>query len=880
MKNVWETCKFSDEIINGDLGIAKFAVELHSILDGTADKNYLNPEIFLDNTYVTDAIEVVLINSLLRLSKNQGNASDLLDVGFGGGKTHSLVLLYHIFKNKELGTKFINKMDIPKKYGIKEIPDVNVVAIDCRQMKKKTLWGEIANRLGKYEEFKKLDEDRKPPEDISMIKSFFDKPTLLLLDEIPHYLVKTKSISMEFFNTTLLFLNELVSAINNVKYSKLILTSTADQKLLEDTADKVKKIATLDATGITDSLKGAVSRGTDPLVPVKEKDSYGVICKRLVKEIDEKERDKIVDAYFDYYIEKGLITEQNYKQKMKKAYPFHPFFIETLYKRVGTIQDFNKTRGMFRLLGLVLHYIYKNKIPCTLVGPGDLQLHEQPIMDDLTSKVNRPFQEVIQSDCIDKSQELDKGKNEKIVQRIARTIYLYSLIGAAKINGIHLPELQLAVGRPGLDTGLIEKALYEEVENEFWFIKNLHGEFYFDQEPNINRIIAQYKKEVSSKELRDTIYETIKSLTPERTGVKPVIWSENELAENDTLRIFVRDYEDAIDDDTAINEMHRILTQKPGGEIREKQNTIVMLYPDKNGIDALKDKARGVSGIKRAEKDERIKLNKESEIKLKSRLSTAKGDLETVCIQVYSKVIYPKGAEPRLDQISTIETHQNNLTAMIIELLINKGKLLPPEKELSHEIIQVEKVTSITKILENFKIDKSKHFILENQQIFDAAGDGIKAGAFGYSEEAPEQQDGKYVGKIEEIVFPSWSGFLIPKELVVGAKLKPEPKVEPLIPGNFRYKIHASDVEKILEVLSQLSILSIDAQLQKNLQATLEFKDTSISITSKLDNTDEMKSLLNTLKSRGYSGEGLLTISSDTDVSKDLKKWGDDFEQE
>ena len=97
---------------------------------------------------------------------------------------------------------------------------------------------------------------------------------------------------------------------------------------------------------------------------------------------------------------------------------------------------------------------------------------------------------------------------------------------------------------------------------------------------------------------------------------------------------------------------------------------------------------------------------------------------------------------------------KGNLTNSI-ELLINKGKLLAPEKELSHEIIQVEKVTSITKILENFKIDKSKHFILENQQIFDAAGDGIKAGAFGYSEEAPEQQDGKYVGKIEEIVFPS-----------------------------------------------------------------------------------------------------------------------------
>ena len=63
MKNVWETCKFSDEIINGQLEIAKFAVELHSILDGTADKSYLDAETFLDNTYVTDAIELVLTNS-------------------------------------------------------------------------------------------------------------------------------------------------------------------------------------------------------------------------------------------------------------------------------------------------------------------------------------------------------------------------------------------------------------------------------------------------------------------------------------------------------------------------------------------------------------------------------------------------------------------------------------------------------------------------------------------------------------------------------------------------------------------------------------------------------------------------------------------------
>ena len=70
----------------------------------------------------------------------------------------------------------------------------------------------------------------------------------------------------------------------------------------------------------------------------------------------------------------------------------------------------------------------------------------------------------------------------------------------------------------------------------------------------------------------------------------------------------------------------------------------------------------------------------------------------------------------------------------------------------------------------------------------------------------------------------------------------------------------------------------MDAELQTSLHTNLEFKDTSISISSKLSNRDDIKSLLNTLKSKGFSGEGLLTISSDTDLSKDLKKWDTDFE--
>lgn len=887
MKNIWEICNFSDEIKSGNLEISKFAVELHSILDGTADKSYLDAETFLNNTYITGAIEIILNDSLQRLAKNQGRSVDLLDVSFGGGKTHSLVLLYHIFKNRDLGTKFIQENGFDSKYGIRQVPDVNVIAIDGRQIRKQTLWGEIADKLGKYDEFRKMDEERVPPKDISQIKSLFAKPTLLMLDEIPHYIVKTKSEGDAFTNATFSFLNELVSAVNSTEYTRLVITTTAEQKLLQDTSDKVKKITNLDVFGVTESVKEAVSRGANPLVPVKQKDAYGVIRKRLVKNIDLDERDRVIDEYYRYYNKNGLIEEDDYKERMRDAYPFHPFFIETLYNRVGTIQDFNKTRGMFRLLGLVLHYIDKDKTPCTLAGTGDLQLGEQPIMDDLTSKVHKDFQPIIQSDCINKAQKLDGDRNEKIVERSARTIYLYSLLGiAGRMSGIRLTDLQLAVGRPGVDIGLVEKYLHEEIENEFWFIKNRNGEFYFDSEPNINKIIEGYRREVQHDKLRDIIFGTLKSLVTPDTGIKPVIWFENELDENDNIRIFVEDYEKEMDDEKAKDRLSTILTEKPGSEIRVKQNTIVMLYADVNGIDGMKSRARTVAGIIAAESDDKIKMSKDNMKVLRSRLDASKGELETVCIQAYSKIAYPRNADVRLDQISAMETRQNSLTKMMVEKLKKQGKLMDPESELNHDIIRIDGVTTVAKILESFRVDRSKQFVLDNKQIFDAVVDGIKEGAFGYATEKEKNDDGNYIGTIGRDVDLSWDGLLIPRDLLHVREEKPDGQdekdpsdvKEPDLRSSFRYELQLHDTENALKALDHIGILGMNATIdRKDLNITMHMDDTSITIVSRLEKSSEIKSLLKSLESKGYDGEGKLTINSGVDLQKEFNKQDVEF---
>src|SRR5437867_13121666 len=93
MKNVWETCTFSEEIASGDLKLHKFAVELHEFLDGEADPVYQDPKLFLKNTFLTSQMKLILRDSLLRLTKGSGTPATIIDTGFGGGKTHTILLL-------------------------------------------------------------------------------------------------------------------------------------------------------------------------------------------------------------------------------------------------------------------------------------------------------------------------------------------------------------------------------------------------------------------------------------------------------------------------------------------------------------------------------------------------------------------------------------------------------------------------------------------------------------------------------------------------------------------------------------------------------------------------------------------------------------------
>ena len=109
MKDVWDTCRFSSDVISADFSKAKFAVELHEFLDGTADRTYQDPATFFENTFLTDQMKLLVRDALVRLDTGNGQPVTVIDTGFGGGKTHSLLLLHHILSNRDIGLDFVRE---------------------------------------------------------------------------------------------------------------------------------------------------------------------------------------------------------------------------------------------------------------------------------------------------------------------------------------------------------------------------------------------------------------------------------------------------------------------------------------------------------------------------------------------------------------------------------------------------------------------------------------------------------------------------------------------------------------------------------------------------------------------------------------------------
>ena len=84
------------DVATGDFQQAEFAADLAKVHSGSAPAEYRDPRQFFSRTYLTDGLSALLIGAAKRLSGSGGDPVVELQTNFGGGKTHSMLALYHM----------------------------------------------------------------------------------------------------------------------------------------------------------------------------------------------------------------------------------------------------------------------------------------------------------------------------------------------------------------------------------------------------------------------------------------------------------------------------------------------------------------------------------------------------------------------------------------------------------------------------------------------------------------------------------------------------------------------------------------------------------------------------------------------------------------
>ncbi|MEO9027181.1 MAG: DUF499 domain-containing protein, partial [Ktedonobacteraceae bacterium] len=189
------------DIVDGKLSMDTYAVNLDLVIQGskTIHEVYREPRSFFEATYLTKELRRILNDVMNVLAGGSGDRVLQLRTPFGGGKTHTLLALYHLAKSREVLRDIpdLASLPDPDTVRIAVISGVQQGAADRSSGRKRTLWGELAWQLGRDETYALVAEQDRlgvaPGGDI-LSKVIGQKPTLLLLDEVLSYVENAQAV--------------------------------------------------------------------------------------------------------------------------------------------------------------------------------------------------------------------------------------------------------------------------------------------------------------------------------------------------------------------------------------------------------------------------------------------------------------------------------------------------------------------------------------------------------------------------------------------------------------------------------------------------------------------------------------------------------------
>lgn len=183
IKTVKAACRFNPIVT--DYRMREGVENLSDLINDAGDGRE-----FFSKNYVTQGMEQLFREGMLRLSGKSDQAVFELSQAMGGGKTHMMIALGLLARHPHLRNECLPS----ELSGRLDFSDARIAAFSGRNNPDNFIWGEIASQLGEAEAIKPYWVDGPKSVDQKAWKDIIgDKPTLILLDELPPYLANAST---------------------------------------------------------------------------------------------------------------------------------------------------------------------------------------------------------------------------------------------------------------------------------------------------------------------------------------------------------------------------------------------------------------------------------------------------------------------------------------------------------------------------------------------------------------------------------------------------------------------------------------------------------------------------------------------------------------
>lgn len=659
-----------EDVLKGTFQQAEFAADLSRVHTGTATPEYQDASLFFQRTFITDGMRLLLDSVVKRLSGQGGDPVIQLQTAFGGGKTHTMLAVYHLASGKVPARDMPGVSAILDAAGVAELPPARMVVLDGIKSSPnqpvqhgsiaiRTLWGDMAWQLGGAEGYALVadaDASGTSPGK-AVLEELLQRhaPCVILIDELVAYIrqfEEGKALTGGTFDSNLTFVQALTEALKAVP-TAVLLASLPESAREAGTQHGVKALA---------SLSHYFGRVQALWKPVATEEAFEIVRRRLFSQINDRlAAETVCRAFADYYIanKEDLpreTQEGRYHERLLRAYPIHPEVFDRLYEDWSSLDNFQRTRGVLKLMAKVIHRLWKDDNKDPLVMPGSLPLYDPDARNDLIYYLPQGWDPVLERDVDGERAETTSIEDldprlgaVQACRRTARAIFLGSAPTTAHqvVRGIELDRVILGVAIPGQQIGVYKDGL-RRLGDRLHYLNSGNNRFWFDTRPNLRREMEDRKRRFQDREdIFPAIQDRLrKSLTTNTfTGIH-VFTGSGDVPDDWSLRLVVLPPDAGFTrhgPTLAVDRANEILKSR-GDAPRQKQNRLIFLAADYDNVGRLRDLVRSMlawQSIVNDIRDSRLNLDMHQSKQAQRGLEEANDALRRMVRETYKWLLAP-----------------------------------------------------------------------------------------------------------------------------------------------------------------------------------------------------------------------------------------------